>query len=94
VAALTLERMAERMEQFGEPSPEPYSGSGGVPSLHQMDEFGHGGRRPVYDHGAGGHRHGREDGGGSVSMMKLPFPKFQGDHPSIWFAKCRDYFTL
>jgi hypothetical protein len=35
VAALTLERMAERMEQFVEPSPKPYSGSGGVPSLHQ-----------------------------------------------------------
>jgi hypothetical protein len=35
VAALTLERMAEQMEQFGEPSPKPYSRPGGVPSLHQ-----------------------------------------------------------
>jgi hypothetical protein len=94
VVALTLERMAERMDQFGEPSSELYSDSGGVPSPHQMDEFDQDGRHPMHDHGAGGHRHGRDDGGGNASMMKLWFPNFQGDHPSIWFAKCKDYFTL
>jgi hypothetical protein len=33
-------------------------------------------------------------GWGHPSLPKYSFPRFQGNEPGIWLAKCQDYFTI
>lgn len=98
VTSLTLERMAEEMNRFGEHGSEP-SGEPSVtpsgPSPSSCPE-GHArgqqrfGRENVHEFSQQRH----EDSGGHALLLKFSFPKFQGDRPSIWLDKCKDYFTI
>jgi hypothetical protein len=63
-------------------------GSGGV---------GGGGFGGVGGGGTGGVGGGRnhqfhQEHGGRPQMPKMPFPRFDGEHPRIWRDKCYDYF--